>query len=1117
MAVIIQNGKAVVVPDDTSNSVGKSPSIPKPTIPSVNQTPQQNPVVQGSNAVNKFINNVPVLGSLARSVATPFQNMTDQMLKELYYPSENIGGFAKNVGAPLAETTLAATGLGKMGPAQTLLSYLIGGAVNSAKPAYNWLTSPLRGGATPNQDFNNLTAIPKAFAQGGEQGVEKAPFFAGISSLTQPLIGAGVNTVTPDKSSEILRQLIARGTGGALTAGQGAAMNAIQNKPNTPTDIATNFGLGALFNGPSARPTDFSQPLQKHSDNLMQDLEHMIKYNGALQAEKSVPNLSPDVVQSIYNTDVSSAKTPLEMADLIKKNLPPDAQSNPTVTTAIDRFAINAQQIYEMKNGIKSAKVTTESVIPKPSPVQSYNPQTGEGSPPSPNFTPLVPGGNIPSSYGPDIAKAQGGSIPEPQSYKYVRAISDRELQNLKDSGELQLNDRGRIPLVRFDDKAQNRLFGMDGLAGSSKKNLVLISDAQNVTGTNILSTDKPIGIDNIKIFENFDPSKKDITNLIPQPQSYEKDINQMLDKQATETKAQQKIADIQSKFVDPTTPDSWISRMKTTLSKLNPWRLESNKIQGMGEAGDKIVTLARRANDQAIATSGELRQINQQIGIPNLSDDELTNVRAILEGRAEPINDKVAQVATDLKQVFNQYGQATQQNLIENYFPRRLNDAGRAFYQLPENKNQLIDSIAEEQGIGRMQAVKIADNGLRKGTFENSRVLDNVPEQFRLDPKQELYSWENEVARRIGIIQNFGPKDEVINNLLDKVGVGNPREFDLKREAQTYVDRVAGRIQNTSELDPLYNTLKGSMIVSKINPLTSMNNLSQAPINSYLKYGPRGVLSVMGSETPEEKQLIDSLGVEDLGSKITDGQQAGSFAGNIANKWMKFMGMTGGENLNFRGAGKATYDAANSAFETLKQDPSNMEAKKTLNDLGMFIEDSDLARALLNGKIPEKELKIGVTDGIVQLIFPPTPGEKPAWANTGAGSTAYIFHNYMQRQLGLLAKAPLDRQLLYLGIIAPLTGLPPLLIRKAIQGKPLPKNPADWYAQSATAGPGTPLDIYNSLSYNPGSAVMGGFSPIADFLTAKGARAKAKSAVQNFVPFGSMIAPRLFPPKNQQ
>jgi hypothetical protein len=313
------------------------------------------------------------------------------------------------------------------------------------------------------------------------------------------------------------------------------------------------------------------------------------------------------------------------------------------------------------------------------------------------------------------------------------------------------------------------------------------------------------------------------------------------------------------------------------------------------------------------------------------------------------------------------------------------------------------------------------------------------------------------------------------------------------------------GKIDNATEVDPIYRYLKTSMVISKINPTTSLSNELQWHINSWLKYGTEGLKDATFGK--EGNTLVKELGLDNLKGKIADEMGAESFSA----KWMKAMGMESSEARNYKRAASAAYGAIEKSWEALKKNPADQIAKDALRKHAMFPTDADLAKALSDGTIPDYEMKMGVMEGVRRTIFYQSPGERPVWANSGAGSTAYMFHNYIVSQMQLLADAPLSRQLAYVAVIAPITGLPIMILRKMLRGDPLPEKPEDWYIESATSGPGTPYDV-GQASTTPAyllNWLTGGFSSIVETATASN---KPKAAVRNVLPFGSTIANWMFP-----
>lgn len=558
------------------------------------------------------------------------------------------------------------------------------------------------------------------------------------------------------------------------------------------------------------------------------------------------------------------------------------------------------------------------------------------------------------------------------------------------------------------------------------------------------------------------------------------------------------------------------LQKAKDTLASLNPYRFETGKLESRGPVGKEIVTRGRRANAQAIVTAGEFKKINESSGIAKLTEQQLLNFRDVMQNKAQPIDPTVMKTVQVYKPLFEKYGQATGVQMMENYYPRRLSPEFKKLLDVPQNREQIIQKIMTEGGVDRAKAVEMLDNGKRKGSFEFERTIKDLPDYLevngkkiptRVDPLKEMYAWQNEVARRLGIIKEFGAKDEIAKSLISELGKGNKFESKWKQEAQDYVDRVAGRKYEVSELDPVYDFLKGTMVISKLNPLTTVSNELQGHINSWLQYGAKGLTDATFGKQGNE--FIKTLGLDTLKGKIGDEVASNSWA----TKYMKAIGMEGSEVRGFGRTAQSTFGAINRAFSALKKNPSDAIAYKLLKDHGMFVDDTVLAKALADGKIPDMELKMGLVEGVRQKMFFATPGERPAWANTGAGGTLYMFKNYVMNQMQLLAKAPPERQLAYTMVVAPLMGLPVMTLRRMIQGRDMPENPADTFVQAASSGPGTPFDIYQSVSNKDflTNFLLGGFSPLADIATASN---KLKSLIGAFGPASTLYKNRLFPPK---
>lgn len=951
------------------------PSVPKPTPQKSGPSPLQrigNFINEAPAAVGKWgsgaIQSLLDLSAPAKVgqwgqdvISAPVKGVIQgaQPIKEYLDPAgygkEDFPKMQKAFGQGVPVTAVNLLGLTHMKPAQIILSYLLGGATAAAT----------------GQDFH----------KGGTSQLERLPTISGVLPFTNSAITAAANKVVPSGAPPLIQELVRRSTAGALGVPEGMLINKLLGRPYSIQDVPTDVLINFLAEGaPKTTSEEAIGPKIEAAEGwkpgMKTQFDRALLHNDAETVKKLLPDV-PDYYQKQFADRITSTISPPVasytggVADLASQAKQYGSADEFSKAIDTDQGGLVDATNRVTKAGFKSIDDFYNKVAKQPT-----------------SFTPLIPGKNIPESYGDEIRAAQKG-VPQPDS-------------------------------------------------------------------------------------------------LVPKPPEDQ----------------------ISEQFVKPKpTEDTW-------LKQKNPLRKESGKIMAEGPVGNEIVMRARAAQHAEHLAITELNNTTKQLGIDKLSDDEWENIRAWRESGGETplMSPKAAQVAPEIAKLYDKYGEMTEVGMVPNYWKRGLNEEGMKFYQKPENKAELIDLVAKENNLSRADAVAMVDNGMRRGSFEFKRVLPEIPEQYRMSPKEEFVKWEKEVARRVGIIENFGKNDEIIDDLISKVGANKPNESQIKKEAQEYVDRVAGRgIISKSPLDRLNRYLKSAMIFSKINPITSAKNITQGPLNAWARYGASSIPDVIFKS--EGDQMIKEIGLDTLNNKIIDGEDAT----DLTNAWFKGMGMESTENLNKYVSAKATYGQLTRAFDALVANPGNAEAYKTLKEHSMFVNDADLARAIMAKELPDYELKKGILEGVRQQIFYPLTGERPAWATTSEGSVAYIFKTYLTGQMELLANMPKSRQLAYMMAVAPATGIPFFILEKMIAGEKLPDNPAEWFVGAATAGPGTPVDIARSLLLNPYGFAAGGYGQVADILTAGSPRNILKQLVKHNTPFGSKTYNKLFPSLNKR
>lgn len=567
----------------------------------------------------------------------------------------------------------------------------------------------------------------------------------------------------------------------------------------------------------------------------------------------------------------------------------------------------------------------------------------------------------------------------------------------------------------------------------------------------------------------------------------------------------------------------------KKWMTRNNPLGFEGDKIATYGKAGQELRTRVRRSWARSVELKERYRQINKESGITEFTPDELTNLRDVIEKGVAPANERVANAAPIYKSMFDEGAELLQiapEDRLSGYFHRSITDEGKLSLGKVTETSEIAKAVAKEKGISLTEAVDILRGGVKKAGAERSRILpDEIAAKIRKDPLTEILEWQEGTARRAGIIQELGKEGISTGGqqiptgalkLIDEMvaQAKNPGEdIHIRKIAGNYIDKVLGRSGNYTDAKGALRFLKSSMVTSKLNPATSVANSFQGLVSSWGDYGVKGLLDTMNknNDTFIKKLGFDNL-KQDIVGEVT-GQQ--SRMDKFTKAYMKGIGMEKTEAINFMQTARSTTAANIRAFEALKKNPNDKIARKVLEREGMFVEPGSLEQALKKGVIPDSELAMGVIEGVRRKMHPVAPGERPAWAATPVGSTAYIFHNYLLSQLKLVSSWPKHRQVLYYGIIAPVLGIPPLVLRRAIQGKELPQSPEEWFVEAAQSGPGTPFDIYKTVS-NPEfltNYAFGGFSPAVELVTGEN---KPKALVRGFLPGGSVISNWMFPNKKK-
>ena len=431
--------------------------------------------------------------------------------------------------------------------------------------------------------------------------------------------------------------------------------------------------------------------------------------------------------------------------------------------------------------------------------------------------------------------------------------------------------------------------------------------------------------------------------------------------------------------------------------------------IEGAGPSGKKISTLLTQADEEGSRAGGT--QADQLVNaFKALTRQEKATFADVVEGRMRPASQAQLQAVRVWNTISGDiYNRAKSVGLdigkIENYFPH----------------NVLIDTKNPE---ARMMLSRSAQR--RYGNLEMARQSD-LP--YDKDPSvllDYIYSANN----RIADAKYFGADDRVLYNLANQTA----KEGGDTGQVTQYLDQILRKNQS-GELDKLSQGVRGVQTVLKLNPLTSVTNLTQ------------NLSTALRTDIPTTARAISNA-VADPTTAISNARKAGeidaemaraleSFAGQGqgVTKWLRAIGMLGTEKVN-------RVIAVNAGMEYVaklnKQAMEGSEAAvRELTRLGL--KPGKSIDSILGGKR---------ISGATQ--FSTKEGELPYGWQTAIGKVLTQFKSFSYKQTGLLINEakrigveakngnfkPLVNALATYGVAAPIVGEVVNDIRSLFQNK---------------------------------------------------------------------------------
>lgn len=467
----------------------------------------------------------------------------------------------------------------------------------------------------------------------------------------------------------------------------------------------------------------------------------------------------------------------------------------------------------------------------------------------------------------------------------------------------------------------------------------------------------------------------------------------------------------------------------KTAESVLGDTSIQGSKgvIKNSGPAGEMIYNLLNKSEMEGSRLAGEAT-LKLQNAMRSLTPQEVQSFADVVEGKLPPISVPQANavnvwknIATDVNSLAKEAG--IEMGTIQNYFPHFTTPMSKE--ELAQFADKLVSEGKFNTAAEALQALQKESSALprsasrRFGNLELSRESNLA---FNKDPNV-LYNYIENAYKRIADANNFGKNDEVLYKLAKATGT----QGGDSTQVATYLDQILGKNQTNSKVA---NTLMQAQTVTKLNPGTSLTNLTQNISTALRTDVPSTLKAVSRTISNPDEAFARAIRVGEIGPETIKGLEDYAGSGNVASKWIRLIGMGGTEQFNRVVAVNAGMDYAESlAAQAAK---GSEPAIRELARLGVSPEMIDAT-----GKLSEDALLNVGRQVSKETQFATGAGDLPYAWKTNAGKVITQFKSFAYKQTGFLkdqagrvlaeTKAgnikPLINALEVYGVAAPIAG----------------------------------------------------------------------------------------------
>lgn len=424
-------------------------------------------------------------------------------------------------------------------------------------------------------------------------------------------------------------------------------------------------------------------------------------------------------------------------------------------------------------------------------------------------------------------------------------------------------------------------------------------------------------------------------------------------------------------------------------------WNRSRNIIEKQGPSGQRLAGLIREARDVAETTAGGW--VSRLPTVRALKGKDFENFVDVAEGKAAPLNEKVAAAASEWGQIRAEvYETAKQAGLdigkIENYFPHTYDES---LFKGDNYKKAIRELMQSGQAATELDAAKILRHAQdvirnrRHGNLELERLV-NLP-GYQKTP-DALFGYLESAANRVAQVQRFGKDDaaalQLINGIAEEGGDASTARslFDIAAGATKYGElqtKVSGALRT-------YNT------VTKLG-LGAVTNVGQNVNTATVVGALRTLKNAPGALKKENRDFALKAGIT-LDGVIRDLREGSGFSGKVLGK-LSAPGFNQVEKFNRTLSAIAGRDYA---IDLAKKAASgSSSARSALAKIGL---DTD-AIVKRGGALSESEQITAARNIVERTQFKVDPQDLPGWASSPWGRVIAQFRSFGYNQSAFIGR----------------------------------------------------------------------------------------------------------------